>query len=311
MKTRKFSLALAIFLLVSAAFVSSCRKKSTEEKDTDTSAATDNNLAESTSNDVVNMAGQASENSNVAYRGGNDEGPLSSFCVSYWKRDTIRFVDSVAFSGGVCADGRSRSGSITFTYGAKQNTMHYRTPGFTCTVKTYNYVVDGNHITLTKTITNNSPNSGGIPTGNLTWNVTANATIVKAGNGGTITWSCNRNHTLLNTSAAYTIGGASVPACYNGANLPITWSNAVLSFSGTASGTTAKGGSYSLTGTNLILNMTCSDVNHPNRHPFVEGTIDFTPSGKATRHVDFGNGTCDMQFTVTINGTTYGPYTMP
>jgi hypothetical protein len=41
------------------------------------------------------------------------------------------------------------------------------------------------------------------------------------------------------------------------------------------------------------------------RRHFTQGTLEHTPGGKATRYIDFGNGTCDDQATVTINGTTY------
>ncbi|MGZ4037725.1 MAG: hypothetical protein ACXVPQ_07840, partial [Bacteroidia bacterium] len=41
------------------------------------------------------------------------------------------------------------------------------------------------------------------------------------------------------------------------------------------------------------------------RHPFIQGQLEFTPNGKATRYIDFGNGTCDETATVTIKNKTY------
>jgi hypothetical protein len=35
------------------------------------------------------------------------------------------------------------------------------------------------------------------------------------------------------------------------------------------------------------------------------GTLEITPTGKPVRVIDYGSGTCDATFTVTINGTTY------
>ena len=38
------------------------------------------------------------------------------------------------------------------------------------------------------------------------------------------------------------------------------------------------------------------------RKHFVSGTIEHTPSQKATRKLDFGDGTCDNKAVVTIEG---------
>jgi hypothetical protein len=36
-----------------------------------------------------------------------------------------------------------------------------------------------------------------------------------------------------------------------------------------------------------------------------EGEIEITPSDKPVRVINYGNGTCDGTFTITINGNTY------
>jgi hypothetical protein len=41
------------------------------------------------------------------------------------------------------------------------------------------------------------------------------------------------------------------------------------------------------------------------RKHFTQGVLEHTPSGKAMRTIDYGNGACDDQATVTINGNTY------
>ena len=38
---------------------------------------------------------------------------------------------------------------------------------------------------------------------------------------------------------------------------------------------------------------------------FTAGVLEHTPGGKATRYIDYGNGSCDDQATVTINGHVY------
>ncbi len=303
--TKKLSIALATILLASAAFISSCKKKTTETPDNDTSAATDNNMAEWASNDAVTMAGQASESGSVSYKQGNENSVLSS-CATVTVNTNTKII-TVTFGGGACNDGHVRSGILTFDYSASTGgAVNYRNPGFSCHITTTNYVVDGNSVAVNKTVTNTTPAGFNPATTNMTWTINGSVTIVKAGNGGTVSWTCNRTHTLLNTSAI-TYGGNAIPASYVDQNTVIDWTKAVISVSGSANGTTAKGEVYTVTITSpLILNMNCTpDPLKPSHHPIVQGAFDFTPGSKASRHVDFGSGSCDLAATVTINGKTY------
>jgi hypothetical protein len=308
MKTRKLTLALAALLITSAAFVSSCKKKTTEDKDTDTTAASDNNQAESTSNDVTTMAGQASEHGSLSsYKGGANYDVSALTCADTITYDSTNKKIRVHFSGTTCRDNRTRSGAITFDYsGSTLGAKFYRNPGYKVHITTQNYMVDGNAVSIDKTITNNGFNASN----NLNWTVTANVSITRsaANGGGTINWSCTRTHALMNTSAAYTIGTSTEAPCYVNQSTPIDWTKSVVKVDGSASGTSAKGVAYTLSANGLFVDMNCSPSSNPFRHPIIQGSIDFTPTGKVTRHVDFGNGSCDMLYTVTIAGTTYGPY---
>lgn len=291
--------------------MTSCKKKETETPDTDTQAAQDNNMAEQNANDAVNMTGQASENGSVSYKQGIDGSILSG---ATFKRDTTAKVDSIIFNG-LCLDGKTRTGLITLTYGANQNNVHYRHVGFTCHVRTFGYTVNDGTGVHTVSVDHTTTNTGFNSSNNLTWAVTSTVTVVKPNSGGTVNWNCNRTHELLNTSAAYSIGGVSVAACYNGTALPITWNTAVIATSGSANGVSAKNESYTLSVTSpLIVNMGCApNALKPAYHPFVKGSFDFTPGSKGKRSVDFGTGGCDVTATVTITGTnghTYGPYTI-
>ncbi|HWY38074.1 MAG TPA: hypothetical protein VNY73_05915 [Bacteroidia bacterium] len=288
LKTFAFTTAFAILL---ATAFTSCRKHKDEE-DTDTTEAQDHALAQTTSNDVVSLAGEVSESgTSSSYRQGNNSVFGLGCCTVY--RDTVRRVDSVVFAG-TCLDGKPRSGALTFTY-ASNTAMHYRNPGFSCTVRSYNYVVNGNQVNIiSKTITNTTNPGFNSATTNLTWSINGNISITKA-SGGTLTSTYNHVKTLLNTSDNNV---------YHGQSIPITWSLARVGFTGNSSGTTANGRSYTANITNqLVRDRTCSpDPNHPGHHPFIQGTIDFTPSGKATRTIDYGGGSCDLNATVTING---------
>jgi hypothetical protein len=72
----------------------------------------------------------------------------------------------------------------------------------------------------------------------------------------------------------------------------------VFSVSGGSNGTKASGNTWTnVINTPLVHKRSC--------HQIVSGTMTVTPSNKPVRSIDFGNGTCDNQATVTINGNTY------
>jgi hypothetical protein len=300
MKTRKLTLALASLVLVSAVAFTSCKKKTKSDEDNDTTAAQDNSLAETTSNDVLTMAGQASENQSVSsYKLNPHDDVTGLSCATFSMIAAQKFT--VTFSGNVCLDGKARSGMLTFDFsGSTGGATAYRHPGFNCVITSTNYVVNSHTVTVNKTVTNTTPVGFNPITTNLTWKISSNITIVKPSGGGTVTWSCtNRTKTLLNTSDTVNV--------YHGTSTPISWGLARVGITGSANCTSSNGNSFSVNVTGqLVKDFTCSpDASHPGHHPFIQGTLDFTPSGKATRHVDYGGGTCDLNATVTINGTAH------
>lgn len=305
MKTNKLTLALAGLMLAGAAIVSSCSKKdstTTTTKDTDSSGASDNHLAESTSNDIVSMGSQASDNTSAtlsSYRTGGGQNQILGLSCANVTRDTALKTITVTFTGGQCLDGRTRSGSIVYSYSnSAVGAKHYRDPGFELDVTSSNYIVDGNAVTINnKTIKNTTPVGFNPATTNETWSISANITVNKA-SGGSISWTCNHVKTLLNTNTVYT-----------NASTPIDWPNAKIGITGSANGTRSNGETYSVNITSqLIRDFGGCDIN--GRRPFIQGTFDYSPSGKATRTFDYGNGTCDLNATVTINGVSY-PITLP
>jgi hypothetical protein len=302
MKTTKLTLALAGLMIAGAAIVSSCKKndKNTTTVDSDTSAASDHTMAENTSADIDNMVGEASEQGSMkSYRLGNSQETVSALSCATITYDSVnRKITATFNSSTTCLDGKTRSGSLIFDYSASPTGANkYRNPGFTCTVTSQNYVVDGNAVSINKTVKNTTPSGFNPSTTNLTWSITSTVSITKS-SGGTLSWNCTRTKTLLNTSDANV---------YVDQNTPINWSAAKIGITGSANGTTASGVSYTANITaQLVRDLSCSpDSNHPGRHPFIQGDIDFTPGTRATRHIDYGNGTCDLNATVTINGNTY------
>ena len=277
-----------------------CKKKDTIAADSDTSGANDVSVAENTSNDVVNIGAQASEKgSTLSYREANDQGLFS--CASVVIDSVVNRTITVTFNGSTCLDGRTRSGSLVFNYSASPaSAKHYRDPGFTFTVTSQNYIVDGNQVNIiNKTVTNTTPAGFNPSTTNETWSISANISIIRASNAGTVTWTCNRTITLLNTASVYpmtdTIPGHNYSA--------IDWPMAKTQLDGTASGTRANGETYTATATAMVRDF--GGCNIAGRHPFISGELDYSPSGKATRYINFGNGTCDLLATVTIYNVSY------
>lgn len=297
MKITRISLVIATALFASTILMSSChKKKTTDDEDSDTTEAADHSFAENASNDIVNIGSQATDNSSgslSSYKMESVEGSLSS-CATV-KRDTLHHIDSVIFSNSLCMDGRVRNGILIFNYSAStNNAKHYRDPGFSCSVTSSGYSVDGNAITIiNKTIVNTTPAGFNPSTTNLTWNISAHIQVARP--AGTLDFSCTRTKTLLNT------GDASV---YHGSATPISWGLARISLTGNASGTTAKGNTFTAS-TDSPLIRDFGGCNVGGRHPFIQGQLEFTPNGKATRYIDFGNGSCDENATVTIKGHTY------
>jgi hypothetical protein len=120
--------------------------------------------------------------------------------------------------------------------------------------------------------------------------------------GKTISWQGERTKELINTSD---------PACYKGQSLPIDWTKAKIRLNGEVNGQNARGENYSAKATNLVRDFTCSpNGNQPHRHPFISGKLVYQPGSRAARTIDFGNGSCDFNITITVNGQTYA-YTLP
>lgn len=314
MKTKQLIFGLSVLVLAGSLTLTSCKKKQKEdvtEPDSEQGTITDNNLAENFMNDIVAIGSQGSENTVLTtYKAGQGvvsvpmntpEFLMAAACATLTFNGPAKtFTVDFGPTPCVCNDGRQRSGKLFFDYSISTNTItpiYYRTPGFKMAVTASNYVVDGYTVNITnKTITNTTPMSiatGTNPGTNLTWSVSANVSINKPSNGGTITWTCSRTKELINTND---------PACYGGQSVPIDWTKAKIKLNGTASGVNASNENYTASMIDLERHFTCKVIN---MYPFVKGQLNFTPGTRPTRYIDFGPGTCDRAATVTISGITY------
>jgi hypothetical protein len=306
MVMKKYTLILGALVICSGIAFTSCKKRETkkaEEPDKETETVQDNATMETISNDLASMGSQLAETGNLTeYRSGSIELAMAP-CATVSGVGTGTITVDFGSTGCVGKDGRTRTGKLFFDISGSTPTtsVYYRNPGFRVNISGQNYVVDGYQVTINnKSIANTTTNS--IPTGtnpgvNLTWSVSANISVVKPNNAGTVTWVCNRTKELINTND---------PNCYKGQTLAIDWSKALVRINGTASGTNARGESYSVIAVDLERDFTCTpSALQPYRHPFIKGKLNYTPGTRPTRYFDYGNGGCDFNATVTINGVTY------
>jgi hypothetical protein len=276
MKTKNNMMKYLMVVITVGAILTSC-KKDKKEIDSDTNVASDHALSEGTFNDIANISDEAANNNLTSYTNlssESDERSILSSCVTITHDTNVtpRLL-KIDFGATNCLgnDGRNRRGIINVSY-----TGRYRDPGSVHTISFTNYFVNDNQVLGTKTVTNNGRNTAG----HLSYTIVVNGQIIKANGGGTITWTSNRTREWIAGE-----GSAS-------------WLDDVYLISGSSTGTGASGKTYSASTSTPLR----KEIGY--RH-FVSGILNITPSEKATRILDFGNGARDDQATVTINGNTY------
>lgn len=278
MKTQNLTKYLMVVATVGVLFTACRKDKDEDPKDTDTTTALDNALAEGYFNDANNISDQAAAGNLSSYVSTNpnesNERSIMSSCATI-VHDTTTSPRTITINFGtancLCNDGRYRRGIVNVSY-----TGRYKDSLSTHTITFTNYFVNDNQVLGTKTVTNNGRNNAG----NLTFSISVNGSVIKANNGGTVTWASNRTREWI-----------------AGENTLI-WADDAYLISGTASGTNSAGNSYTANITTALkIELSCKWI--------VAGQMEITPSGKATRIINWGSGACDDDATVTINGISY------
>jgi hypothetical protein len=175
-------------------------------------------------------------------------------------------------TGTLCADGKTRAGRLVVTW-----TGRYRETGTVITITADSFYQNGNKIAGTKSVKNEGRNTAG----NLYYTITvSNVTLTRA-DGRTRTWNANR-----------------VREWIAGENTA-TWTDDVYLITGSSTGVNANGLAYSSDITTpLRVDLSC-------QHRLTAGVLTVTPQGKRTREVNYGDGTCDNIFTLTIGNRTF------
>ncbi len=274
----KSGLAITAICLVS---LSACKKEKAEVfSDNDTSSSIENAVVEAAYNDVANIADQAYSGIISTYRASGDEGALSACATVSFDTLSTAKIFTVDFGTVNClgGDGNYRRGKIIIAF-----TGAYRDSGSSHSITFDGYYVNDNNIGGTKTVTNLGRNVAGY----LTYSVSINGTITwdsqTFAGGGTSTYTANRTREWI--VGEYTSNN---------------WFDDVYLISGTSSGTTRTGSSYTA-------NTVSPLKKYINFRYITDGTLAFTPSGKYTRYINFGysNGAKDNLAQVTIAGYTF------
>jgi hypothetical protein len=281
----QIKLSLLIVVTFFSIILVSCKKPTPQPKEKDNSVSSDNHSAEALFSEVQNISDQASKGALIFYSPTNssenshtDASTEKSSCATI-THDTVSIPHMLIIDFGttncLCNDGKNRRGKINVSY-----TGIYKDSASVHTISFTDYFVNDNQVLGFKTVTNNGHNANG----NLTFTVEVQGQIIKANNGGTITWNSNRVNELL-----------------AGENT-ISFLDDVYSVTGTASGTSSDGIAYTVVITTpLHYALMC--------HWIDSGVIEITPLNHPVRIINYGNGTCDSDATITISGVTY-PFTM-
>ncbi len=272
MKKKSF---LFIGVLITLA---SCGKK----WDNDQSALV-NYKIETSFDEMTNISDQAITGNMVYYKSGKViiTNPASYTSMPKTACSVVITIDTTAnprvltvdygSSNCDCNDGKTRRGKIVTTY-----TGPYFAQGTVITHTPVDYYVNDIKIEGTKTVTNMGANANGQPYYNV--QIDGMATLTS---GTSVNYTSTRVRTWV-----------------SGYTTLLNHLDDEYDITGNATGIYSNGGGYTAnTSSPVRIKVGCSFP--------TKGTISMTPTGKAERVIDYGDGTCDTQFTVTVNGHTY------
>ncbi|MEZ5046718.1 MAG: hypothetical protein R2831_06975 [Chitinophagaceae bacterium] len=249
----------------------SCKRTTNTADEKNLEAAKDNAFAEIMYNDIQSIADEASE---VQTGGSLENYKTASNCATI-THDTLSTPKTITIDFGatncLCNDGKYRRGQILVSYMG-----FYKDSGSMHTITFNQYFVNDNQILGTKQVVNNGHNS----INQLNFSVTVNGLIIKATSLDSIIWNHNRLRTMI-----------------QGENTTVKYDD-VYSITGSGSGQRANGVPYTMNIVQpLIKAMNCQWIK--------EGIMEIQPQGASIRSIDYGNGNCDNQATVTVNGNTF------
>lgn len=274
MKLNLATLGCLAAMAIGTLTFSSCNNAAIEEEaGTDQAVATDSEEGETISSEASNIADGAARGTSIVGRSSAADGgyELLSNCATI-SHDTTTTPRSLVIDYGttncLCNDGKNRRGRILVSY-----TGRYFEIGSVKTMTFDNFYRNDKKVEGTRKITNNGLNSSG----RMNWTIVATNMRVTRPDGTTHTWNSTRNREML--------AGYDTPAM----------SDDEYQVTGNGSGTNARGINYTAEITTpLHRMMSC--------RWFDKGIMTLTRNNGSSRTVDFGDGTCDDQATITVTG---------
>ena len=242
--------------------------------DRDTGAPADDAFAESVFDDISNMADEAYDMGSNNLKSEDDDPVYLGPCVAVYL-DTVADPRQLVIDFGeencLCKDGKYRRGKILVSF-----TGRYKKPSSVITTTFDNYYVNNNNVEGAKVVTNMGFDEENHPY----FSVEVNGVIHLAGNGGTLSWNAVRTRTWIRgyltrriRDDVYLITGSGSGIRPSG----FTWEREIVD--------------------PLRAEMNCRWI--------VSGTVEIIPENRPVRTLDFGDGECDNQAVVIINGVSY------
>lgn len=239
------------------------------EESTDWTFATDNAAAEESFQDIYKNANQVAE-------GGDTSGFRSGCATITFAQPFGTFPNTYTLdfgTGCVGLDGRTRSGQMVVNTSGP-----WRDAGTSTTITLNSYVVNGYGVSGTKVITMNAPNAAGNPS--ITVDIT-NGQITNP-QGQTATWNATKTF-------EWVAGSATSFASHGESGV----TDDVFHITGSANGVSTGGQAYTANVTSpLVRRLDCRWI--------TQGVAEVTPTGGSARTIDFGDGSCDNQATLSF-----------
>ena len=269
---------IVLIIILGVAFGTTSCKKRKLNKSTITSQ--DNAIAEMVFNDAFKVTEDAMKENGLEKAGSN----LSSIynaCATVSLTPPLldtTFPKTLTIDFGTvnCEDayGVERRGKVIAT-----TTGYYRDAGTIITITTENYYVNDYKVEGNKSVTNNGLNSD-----NQTYfTIVISGAVITYPNGDVASYESNRVRTWVIGEATQGLLGIL---------------DDEYDITGTASGINREGRPYTMTVTSALrVAVLCRWVK--------QGVIEIQPEDLYVRTVDFGDGTCDREASVTINGNVY------
>ncbi|MGD1848088.1 MAG: hypothetical protein ACFB10_22055 [Salibacteraceae bacterium] len=276
------TILLPAFALLTVLTFSSCEKYRLNRE---TNASEDNNLAENFFNDVHKVAEEAAKGEELDEEGKTEMVYSFGSCATVtvnpaWPDPSFPKTIDVDFGTSPCTgtDGRTRTGKLVYTL-----TDYYRNDGSVMTITTENYTVNDYQVDGTRKVTNNGRNGNN----NLNFSIEVSGARITTPEGEVVTWNSTRNREWIE--------GENTNFLTDGITGIL---DDVYLITGSGSGTSRAGRDFEVEITEALrVELDCRWI--------TAGEMEIRPNDLKTRTIDYGDGDCDQNATVSIGNRDY------